>query len=226
MYPNLIVYNTINSQGQPSNNVITEYTITYQNYDGTVLYTDYRTGSEHYIDPAFDTNPITGNPYIPIPTKPEDAQYKYRFGTYTEGVYDKYSGWKKSDSNETPTEEDFVRGTTIFVANYPTTELQRYNVRWYAEDGGAAIREYTSVAYGTDISQYIQPEEYSNFVFTKMEGNQIKVFKGWDRPVGRLTGDLNVYAQWEVSTIDNGTQSIDMTTLNAADVYALSQLGS
>ena len=226
MYPNLIVYNTINSQGQPSNNVITEYTITYQNYDGTVLYTDHRTGSEHYIDPAFDTNPITGNPYIPIPTKPEDAQYKYRFGTYTEGVYDKYSGWKKSDSNETPTEEDFVRGTTIFVANYPTTELQRYNVRWYAEDGGAAIREYTNVAYGTDISQYVQPEEYNNFVFTKMEGNQIKVFKGWDRPVGRLTGDLNVYAQWEVSTIDNGTQSIDMTTLNAADVYALSQLGS
>ena len=50
----------------------------------------------------------------------------------------------------------------------------------------------------------------------------VKVFKGWNRPVGKLTGNIDVYAQWETSTINGDTPSIIMDQLNAADIYAIS----
>jgi len=52
--------------------------------------------------------------------------------------------------------------------------------------------------------------------------NMYRVFKGWDKPLGKILHDTNVYAQWETSTINGNTSSIDMSTLTAADIYALS----
>jgi len=118
-YPNLIVYNTIDSNGVIANNVITEYEIKYYDYDGvTLLYTDYRTGREHFIDPAsfdpLDIDPITGKnrlwsicPPDGIPKKPEDEQYKYTFGSYEDGNYIRYSGWVKQYTTTNPTADDY-----------------------------------------------------------------------------------------------------------------------
>jgi hypothetical protein len=86
LYPDLIIYTTITGSGTVEVNTITEYTINYYNYNYTpsltdeqkeacLLYTDHRTGNEHYIDPVYDTNPITGNKYISMPEKPSDAQF-------------------------------------------------------------------------------------------------------------------------------------------------------
>jgi len=127
MYPNLIVYNAIDSNGVVSNNIITEYTIEYRNYDGTLLYTDYRTGREHFIDPAslneLDIDPITNDRRIPIPTKPEDEQYKYIFGTYEDGEYVRYSGWVKQYTETNPVDDDYPQGNTVFIAYYPTKTI-------------------------------------------------------------------------------------------------------
>jgi len=220
LYPNLTV-NVVN-------NIVTEYTITYQNYDGTLLYTDYRTGDEHYLDPVYDINPITDAPYITMPEKPEDAQYKYKFGTYSNGTdYDKYSGWVRYGTTTSPLDDDFVSGNTIFVAYYPTTTIQSYTVTWYEEPNGTPIRSYTA-NYGIDISTYQQPEERGDVRRTKVVNGVKKVFKGWNRPVGKLTSNIDVYAQWETSTIDNAVSydDIDMSTLSAADIYAISTLGA
>lgn len=209
-------------------NSITEYTITYQNYDGTVLYTDHRTGDEHYIDPAYDINPITNRTYIDIPTKPQDAQYIYRFGTYTNNTdYVRYSGWVRYGTTTRPVADDYVTGNTVFVAYYPTTTTRQYTVTWYDEPNGTEIQHYTE-NYGIDISTYQQPEERGAITRTKTINGVKKVFKGWNRPVGKLTENINVYAQWETSTIDNATQfeDIDMATVNAADLYAISLLGA
>jgi hypothetical protein len=65
IYPNL----TINV----THETINEFTVVYKNYDGTVLYTDHRIGTEHYIDPVADTNPVTQMKYISIPEKPQDV---------------------------------------------------------------------------------------------------------------------------------------------------------
>jgi len=213
-YPNLIVYNAIDSNGVVSNNIITEYTIEYRNYDGTLLYTDYRTGREHFIDPASedprDIDPITGKnrlwnicPPDGIPKKPEDAQYQYTFGTYESGEYVRYSGWVKQYTTTNPVDDDYPQGNTIFIAYYPTTVTQRYTVNWYEDPAGTAIKSYTA-NYGIDISGYTQPEEDSSVRRVITQDNKVKVFKGWDKPVGKLTGNLNVYALWEESTIDNG----------------------
>lgn len=231
LYPNLIVYNTIDSDGTVGNNIITEYTITYINYDGTLLYTDYRTGRENFIDPTSldprDIDPITNDRRIPIPTKPEDEQYKYTFGSYEDGEYIRYSGWVKQYTTTNPLDDDYPQGNTTFVAVYPTTQIQRYTVNWYEEPAGAVIKSYTA-NYGVDISGYTQPEEDGSINRIKIDGNNIKVFKGWDRPVGKLTGNTNVYAQWEVSSIDNGVQASDivMENLTAADLAAIARLGS
>lgn len=230
LYPNLIVYNTIDSNGTVGNNIITEYKIEYRNYDNTLLYTDYRTGREHFIDPAsldpLDIDPITNDRRIPIPVKPEDEQYKYTFGTYDNGEYVRYSGWVKQYTTTNPVDDDYPQGNTVFIAYYPTTTIQQYTVNWYGEPGGEVLLSYTA-NYGIDISGYTQPEERGAIQRIKTTDNVVKVFKGWDRPVGKLTSNTNVYAQWETSTIDNGVQLEDivMSELNAADLAAISQLG-
>ena len=80
LYPNLTITVT--------HEIIDEFTINYYNYDGTLLFTDHRIGTEKYIDPAsineLDLNPLTGESYLnnTLPQKPTDAAYIYRFGTY------------------------------------------------------------------------------------------------------------------------------------------------
>ena len=226
LYPNLIVYNTIDGSGNVANNIITEYTITYQNYDGTVLYTDYRTGDEHYIDPVYDINPITGSAYISMPIKPDDVEYQYRFGTYTNNNYVRYSGWIFSGTTSTrPTASTYVSGATTFIAYYPTRTRQQYTVAWYEELADTTAIMTATASYGTDIGGYDWPEDIGAINRVKTVNGVKKVFKGWNRPVGKLTGNINVYALWDTSTIDNATSSIEMATLNAADLYALANIG-
>ena len=73
-----------------ANRIDEEYEVKYYNYDGTtLLFTDHGTNEDYVKDPAFDIDPITNAPYLAticppdgIPTKPADAQYKYKFGLY------------------------------------------------------------------------------------------------------------------------------------------------
>ena len=226
LYPNLIVYNTLDANGNPSNNTVPEYEIEYQNYDGTVLFTDYRTNEEYYIDPVYDTNPITNAPYITMPTKPADAQYSYRFGTYdSQNRYRRYSGWVKRGTTTNPNSGTLVNGNTVFVAVYPTTTIQTYTVTWYDELNGSQV-DTLQVNYGTDLSGASSPIDSGLLPSVKSSGNIVKVFKGWSCPLGKITQNVNVYGQWESSTINNNTQSIAMESLTAADIYALSLVGN
>ena len=227
MYPFLIVYNTIDGSGDVSNNIIDEYTVEYRNYDNTLLYTDNRTNTEHFIDPVFDENPITGQPYIEMPTKPQDAQYTYSFGTYNSrtGKYNRYSGWVKRGTNTNPNSSETVGGNTVFIAVYPTTVTRQYWVKWYDKYNGTAKQEI-QVEYGDDLSAELSPIEQGTLLRTDRSGNQVKVFTGWSRPLGKITEDTNVYAMWQTSGIDEDTENIDMSTLNAADLYALSLVGN
>ena len=214
IYPNLDVI---------ANRVTREYTIEYRNWDNTLLYTDHRTNEENYIDPVYDTNPVTNAPYISTPTKPSDAQYIYRFGTYdNQNRYRRYSGWQYSGTTNNPTGSTLVNGDTVFIAVYPTTVTQVYTVTWYDETDGNLI-DSMDVEYGTDLSGQSSPIENGTLLPIKSGGNVIKVFKGWSCPLGKITQDVNVYGQWESSTINDATQSVVMDTLTAADIYALSR---
>ena len=225
MYPSLVVYNTMDASGEPNNNIIQEYTITYLDYtadENHPLYTDYRVSGENVIDPVYDVNPITNTYYIEMPTKPEDAQYKYKFGTYdNSGKYRRFSGWVAKNTTANPTSSTKVNGNITYVAYFPTVETQQYVVKWFDAPNGTQLQSMT-VDYNTDLSAEASPVELGTLARTNVSGNVVRVFSGWSRPLGKITSNINVYAQWETSTINNDTPTITMSTLTAADVYALS----
>lgn len=231
LYPNLIVYARFDENNEPVNVTTQEFKIEYRNYDNTLLYSSYRTGSEKYIDPAVEIDPITHKTYLndELPTKPQDAQYIYKFGSYdTDNNYIPFSGWVKEGTTTLITADDDVTGNAILIAYYPLTsaQIRSYTARWYYAEGTEPVYE-TTQAYGTDLSS-LTPETRSGFTRASMttDGNGYRVFKGWSRPVGKLVEDVRVYAQWETSNITNATSTVDFTALNAADIYALSQISA
>ena len=200
--------------------VVNEFEIKYENYDGTLLYTDHGTNEDDLKDPVYDTNPLTGLSYIPMPTKPADVQYIYSFGTYdNQNRYRKFSGWIRKGTSTNPTVGSKINGSFTLVAVYPTTVTQQYTVSWY--DGDTFIASLTE-NYGRDLSSQDTPIETGTLARVKSTGNGIKVFSGWSRPLGKLTGNINVYAQWQSSTINDSTESVVLSELTAADLYALS----
>jgi hypothetical protein len=82
------------------------------------------------------------------------------------------------------------------------------------------------VKYGTDMSSESSPIELGKMPRIRIVGNTTKVFKGWSCPLGKIKHDVNVYGLWEESTINDDTDNIVMSNLNAADIYALSRLTS
>lgn len=225
MYPDLIIYNTIDSQGNISNNILQEYTVTYKNYDGSItLYTDYRISGENVIDPVYDINPVTNDYYISMPTKPQDAQYKYKFGTYdSQNKYRRFSGWVRQGTTTNPTSSTTVTSSITYIAYFPTTEIQQYIVTWYDKLNGTAIKTMT-VDYGTDLSAEASPIETGALARIDASGNNTKVFNGWSRPLGKIAENTDVYALWQSSTINGDTPSITIETLTAADVQAIAQM--
>ena len=224
MYPDLVIYNRVDGNGTPiMDNVKVEYEVVYKNYNGKVLYTDHRLSDpvENFIDPAYDTNPITNQPYIPIPQKPSDAQYIYKFGEWRNGAYRRFTGWINESTNTLVSGTDTVTGNCELIARYPDISAERrsYTVTWHEEENDGGISS-TTVYYGTDLSDDTPPAVTS----IKTSNNQTKVFKGWDKPVNKITGDLDVYAKWETSTINANTQNIILENLNAADIAAISRI--
>ena len=226
MYPNLTI---------TAASVIPEYTITYIDYDGTVLYTDYKTSQERYIDPVKDINPITNIPYISMPTRPSSVQYDYYFGlyssnsVYTLANYTRFSGWLKRvvSGDDTYLTNEYVTGTTTLVASYRTTEVRQYTVEWFAETTDTEPIKTITTYYGTRISDYTWPDEDGTLIRAKLVNDSYyKVFTGWSQPVGILTGNTKVYAQWKSSDITNATTSVDFSTLSGADLYALGHIGA
>ena len=198
-----------------------EFEVRYENYDGTLLFSDYGINTDSVKDPVYDNDPVTNAPYISMPTKPSDAQYNYRFGTYdNQDRYRRFSGWVRKGTTINPTSDSKITGTLTYVAYYPTTEVRQYTVRWFGEQGGQPLLSYTE-DYGTPIGTFAQPEDTNDFIRAKFDGSSVKVFKGWDRSVGKLIGNIDVYAQWETSNINDDTQNIVMSNLTAADVYAI-----
>ena len=217
-------------------NVLEENKVEYYN-NGVLIYTDYGVSNndiQDYVkDPAYDIDPVTNLPYLAsiyppdgIPTKPDDVRYKYKFGLYTaQGKYRRFTGWVKHGTTTNPTASDTINSDMRFDAVYPTTEDQYYRVSWYQEINGA-VQSYKDVKYGTDLSSEPSPIDLGTMSRIRTGGNSIKVFKGWSCPLGKITGNVNVYGLWEESTINELTENITLSTLNAADIYAVSRLSS
>ena len=154
-FPNLTVtYGTL----------IEQFTITFENYDGTVLEVQYVDKGSSGVDPVTRaSNPIA------TPTRAADAQY-----TYT------YTGWSGVLTN--------VYANRTVVAQYSTT-INSYTVNFYNGSSGTDVLLYTvTVNYGSAASYVGNTPSYAG------NESGTFLFNGWSPSVSNITGNTNAYA--------------------------------
>lgn len=170
-YPNL----TIDAQS-----VAAQYTIAFMNADGSPILDNYRRPYVQQIDRG--SRPY--DPYVagevPMPTIAPDEQFIYT-----------YNGWDDLNS--------IVLANKTITAVY-TTQTRTYTVRWFARPGANAIKTLTDVLYGTEVKFDDDPtvfpeltDEESVFIY--------KVFLGWNKSTGFITGNTDVYAIWDTAEL-------------------------
>ena len=134
---------------------------------------------------------------IPTPTTDPDEQYTYTF-----------NGWEGLTT---------VTSNTTVTAKYRGT-VRTYRVSWYAHNGDAPlyVRNVTygnEAVYSGDLPIDIAYESIGRY----------KLFRGWDKNTGRVTGDMDVYARWtEAMVPESGTPLNQMTP---TQIYAVSSAG-
>ena len=104
-------------------NLVSAYTVTFKNYDGTVLHTDTVRAGGNARDP------VTYG-YISTPTKPSTVDETYAYG-----------GWNAALENIT---ED-----TIFTATY-NTYTRNYTVNWWLDYAGGTLLQTSTVEVYND----------------------------------------------------------------------------
>ncbi len=134
---------------------------------------------------------------IETPTVAPTDQY-----TYT------YSGWDGMD---------IVNANMTVTARYTGT-LRRYTIKWFAHNGDQTPLYTTTALYGAEaVYRGERP------VDTDYEAiGTYKLFKGWDKSTGHITGDMNVYATF--TSKQYPAEGVDLNELTATEIYAVSQM--
>ena len=172
-FPNLaITYGTL----------IEQFTVTFANWDGTVLDVQAVNKGGAAVDPI-----TRANSPIATPTRERDAQY-----TYT------YSGWGSVLTG--------VYADRTIVAQYSTT-INSYTVNFYNNSSGTAELLYSqTVNYGSSAKYTGTTPTY------KGTGEGAFLFSGWDPSVQVITGDTDAYAIFsELKVPDTVTAFADCT---------------
>ena len=206
-------------------NIISEYHIEYEDWDGSYIWDTYVIENAIIPDPVLDINELTGSAYIDIPERAADARSTYVFGAYDyyTNEYVRYSGWRYKNTGDALETEPRANGSIVLVAYYEATP-RTYTVSWYDEENGTLLRAIPNVQYGYNLGALNPPTRGTSFNTQKISGNVYKVFKGWNRSVGTVTGDINIYGLWEESRVDMSSNSYTinaLSDLSAADLYQL-----
>ena len=157
------------------------YTVTWKNWDGTVLETDEKV--EYGTLPTYDGE---------TPTKAADAQYIYTF-----------DHWVNRETDEVITSTSTVTGDTKLDPVF-TKELRKYTVTWKNWDG-TVLETDEKVEYGA------MPEYNGETPTKAEETRYTYSFGGWDKDVTAVSGDVTYTAQFEkigkngLSVEDDGT---------------------
>ena len=168
-YPNLTI---------SYDSLMEEFTVTFLDWDDTVLEVQYVTKGNSATDPVTRTN----NP-IPTPTREKDAQYTYTF-----------SGWDGTLAS--------VYTNRTVKAKYSTT-INTYTINFYNNSSGTAELLYTqtNVPYGT-------PAKFTgtNPVYAG-SGTGTYVFSGWTPDITFIEGDVEAYAVFSEMVVPSEIKS-------------------
>lgn len=131
------------------------------------------------------------------PTMASTEQYIYTF-----------SGWDDISSS--------MSADKTITAQYTTT-TRTYTVTFY-KTIGISLEIHQNVTYGSsvafegDIPTWTDNEQQYTF----------RLFKGWDKSTGFITGDLDVYAVWDTVTALPALGT-DMSNMSLVQIYGVSQ---
>lgn len=152
-----------------------------------------------YLSDGTDWNFVVTSDIL-TPTMASTAQYVYT-----------YSGWSNLSG---------VMITSRNVTAQYTATIRTYTVTWYKYPG-LVLETQTGVNYGAEAN-------YSGDTptWTDDEGSfNFRVFKGWDKSTGRVTGDINVYAVWDTTNTLPATGT-DLSNMTPVQVYAVAASGN
>ena len=145
---------------------------------------------------SYPIDPVSSG-FILTPTIPSDNQYVYTF-----------SGW---DDLTTP-----VTAAREIIAVY-STAVRSYTVEWYLHNGDMEAADQTTVTYG---SEAVYSGDYP--VDTNEETSGVyKIFIGWDKSTGYITGNTKVYATWQTGSLPNA--NTDLSEMTPVEMYAVSK---
>lgn len=148
---------------------------------------------------------------INAPRLAETNQYTYTFGTTENGQYVHGSGWNTLDT--------IVSGPRTVYAVY-TPHVKTYTVTWYIRSGVIA-KQLTGVEYGSEV--VYEDEEHG--LPERNDGDEFLtyyLFKGWNKSTAYITGNIDVYAIWDVG--QKPPTGMKMWKMSPAEMYAVGRL--
>lgn len=147
-----------------------------------------------YDSEAYD--PIAAGE-VDTPTLPATQQYTYTF-----------SGWDNIGGKVT--RDKTVTATFTETAN-------TFTVRWYTDRNLSPVKTVHDVAYGSDL---VYEDETHELPGVQSQYGTYKIFAGWDKSTGYITGDTDVCARWvSGSKPDVGTKELHEMTV--PEIYAI-----
>ena len=178
--------------------ILQSFTVTFKNYDGTVLDTQ---------SVGYGTAPEI--PDITDPTRPDDAGYTYTWS----GQADKKAGWSTNNGygkiNDL-TAMVITADTTVWA--FYTSAVKTYSVVW---KNGSTELETKTASYGSSVD-YTGPA----FTYPGTDGNNgyWHLFAGWDKSTGYVTEDLIVNAVYTEAQVPSGKT---LSQMSATEIHAL-----
>ena len=176
-----------------------QFAVTFVNADGTPIKDLYGNDYVQYIDRGAEAyDPVLAGE-VNTPTQAQTAQYTYTF-----------SGW------------DGLTGAVLsnrtVTAAYTAT-VRSYTVRWFAQPG--AMLKQVTAQYGDEVLYDTDPhvfptlsDEESAYVY--------KVFTGWDKSTGYITGDTDVYAVWDRAPLPT-PGSVGLEDMSIAQIWGVAR---
>lgn len=190
-WPNLIVT-------YPEGGMVPQSVVTFMNADGNPIFD--KDGNEYvqYIDYGEEAYDPIAAEEINTPTREATQQYTFEF-----------SGWDNLSGAVT-----MDKTVTAIYNEIPNT----YTVRWYLDSGMEPAKTVTDVSYGTEAVYVDDTHEQPTI---QNQYGTYKVFKGWNKSTGYITGNTDVYAVWLTGTLPaSGKELKDMTV---PEIYAVAQ---
>lgn len=198
----------VDSGSSPYNPITMGYTISIYNsgnpstssYDASDHDEEYYFNTENgaiYLSDGTDWNFVVTSDVL-IPSKASTAQYVYTF-----------TGWDDLSAMST---------ARTITAQYSST-TRTYTVTWW-KNPSTSLEIQTGVLYGAEVN-------YSGDIpqdTTQESTYTYKLFKGWDKSTGFITGDTNVYAVWDEASGFPST-SVEMSDMTPVQIYGIGQAG-